>query len=301
MNTKKNQYKTLEDCVGKTPLVRVQRLNPNPSNVMLLKLEGNNPASSVKDRPALSMLQDAEKKGIIKPGDTLIEATSGNTGIALACIAAIKGYKMIILMPADATQERVDTMRAYGAEVILTAKEGSMELARDTADEMVLQGKGIQLDQFSNPANPKAHYENTAKEIYKQTKGTITHFIATMGTTGTITGSSKYFKQKNANIHTIGVHPAEGAKVPGIRKWPASHTPKIFNQTNIDEIIEVTEKDAKQAMKNLAKTEGVFAGPSSGGAFHIALELSKRVNNATIVSIVCDRGDRYLSSGVYND
>ena len=292
-------YKTLDQFVGNTPLVKLQRLNPNPSNTILLKLEGNNPAGSVKDRPALSMIMRAEARGDIKPGDTLIEATSGNTGIALAMVAAMRGYKMILVMPDNQSVERRQSMKAYGAELVLTPKEGSMELARDVASKMQTEGEGIVLDQFGNMDNPQAHYEGTGPEIWRDTAGKITHFVSSMGTTGTIMGTSRYLKEKNPNIQIIGVQPEEGAQIPGIRKWPVEYLPKIYDAKRVDELIYVSQKHAEEFTRKLATIEGIFSGISSGGALYAALELSKRVENATIVSIVCDRGDRYLSTGVF--
>lgn len=292
-------YKTLDQFVGNTPLVKLQRMNPNKSNTILLKLEGNNPAGSVKDRPALSMIMRAEARGDIKPGDTLIEATSGNTGIALAMVAAMRGYKMILVMPENQSVERRQSMKAYGAELVLTPKEGSMELARDVALKMQAEGEGIVLDQFGNMDNPLAHYEGTGPEIWRDTAGKITHFVSSMGTTGTIMGTSRYLKEQNANIQIIGVQPEEGAQIPGIRKWPQEYLPKIFDAKRVDELIYVGQKHAEDTTRKLATVEGVFAGISSGGALYAALQLSKRLENATIVSIVCDRGDRYLSTGVF--
>lgn len=292
-------YKTLDQFVGNTPLVKLQRMNPNPSNTILLKLEGNNPAGSVKDRPALSMIMRAEARGDIKPGDTLIEATSGNTGIALAMVAAMRGYKMILVMPDNQSIERRQSMKAYGAELVLTPKDGSMELARDVAMKMQLEGEGIVLDQFGNMDNPQAHYEGTGPEIWRDTQGRVTHFVSSMGTTGTIMGTSRYLKEQNADIQIVGVQPEEGAQIPGIRKWPQEYLPSIYDAKRIDELIYVGQKHAEDTTRKLATMEGIFAGISSGGALYAALQLSKRVENATIVSIVCDRGDRYLSTGVF--
>jgi S-sulfo-L-cysteine synthase (O-acetyl-L-serine-dependent) len=287
----------LEDYIGNTPLVTLQRLGTeNSSNKIMLKLEGNNPAGSVKDRPALSMIQHAELRGDIKPGDTLIEATSGNTGIALAMAAAIKGYHMVIIMPSNMSQERRAVMKAYGAELILA--EDMME-ARDMALEMQAKGKGKVLDQFANPDNPLAHYENTAPEIWQQTAQGITHFVSSMGTTGTIVGCARYFKEVNPAIQVIGVHPAEGAVIAGIRRWPEEYLPKIYDPTNIDQVLDVTQQEAEQTTRDLAAKEGIFCGISSGGAAAVALRLSQTLENATIVSIVCDRGDRYLSTDVF--
>ena len=292
-------YKTIEDSVGNTPLVRLKRIPGNTSNVLLAKLEGNNPAGSVKDRPAISMIAHAEARGDIKPGDTLIEATSGNTGIALAMAAAMRGYKMILVMPENQSMERRQCMRAFGAELVLTSKEGSMELARDTAEKLRDQGQGIILDQFANPDNPLAHYEGTAPEIWRDTHGKITHFISSMGTTGTIMGCSRFFKEKNPAIQIIGVQPEEGAQIPGIRKWPAAYLPKIYDGKNVDSLEYVSQPDAEEMTRRLAREEGIFCGTSSGGALAIALRISQTVQNATIVFIVCDRGDRYFSTGVF--
>ncbi|MBC8210706.1 MAG: cysteine synthase CysM [Gammaproteobacteria bacterium] len=291
---------TLQDYIGNTPLVRLQRLGAaNPTNTILVKLEGNNPAGSVKDRPALSMIKNAEQRGEIKPGDTLIEATSGNTGIALAMAAAIMGYKMVLIMPDNMSAERRAVMKAYGAELILVTKEESMMGARDLADRMQAQGKGIVLDQFSNPDNPLAHYESTAPEIWQQSEHRITHFVSSMGTTGTIVGCSRYFKQVNPAIQVVGVHPAEGSSIPGIRRWPEEYLPKIYDPTHIDRIMDVTQQEAEQTTRDLAAQEGIFCGISSGGAVSAALRLSATLENATIVSIICDRGDRYLSTNVF--
>ncbi|MBI5005636.1 MAG: cysteine synthase CysM [Nitrosomonadales bacterium] len=292
-------YKTLDDYVGDTPLVRLKRIPGDTSNVILAKLEGNNPAGSVKDRPALSMICRAEERGEIKPGDTLIEATSGNTGIALAMAAAMRGYGMILVMPENQSVERRQTMRAFGAELVLTSKEGSMELARDTAEKLRDQGRGIILDQFANPDNPLAHYEGTAPEIWRDTQGKITHFVSSMGTTGTIMGCSRYFKEMNPAIQVVGAQPEDGAQIPGIRKWPEAYLPKIYSPQHIDRIEYVGQKDAEEMTRRLAREEGIFCGISSGGALSIALRISQQVQNATIVFIVCDRGDRYLSTGVF--
>lgn len=294
-------YPTIENFVGNTPLVRLQRMNTNLSNTILLKLEGNNPAGSVKDRPALSMIQQAEKRGDIKKGDTLIEATSGNTGIALAMAAAIMGYKMVLLMPDNMSAERRAVMKSFGAKIILTPAEKSMEGAIDLAREMEAAGEGRILDQFSNPDNPLSHYKGTAPEIWRDTKGEITHFVSSMGTTGTIMGSSMYFKEMNADIQIVGVQPEGESKIPGIRRWPKEYLPKIYDATRVDEVIDVTQIDAENTTRELARKEGVFCGISSGGATHAALELSKRVENATIVVVICDRGDRYISTGVFPD
>jgi len=291
---------TLQDYIGNTPLVRLQRLGAaNPSNTILVKLEGNNPAGSVKDRPALSMIKNAEQRGEIKPGDTLIEATSGNTGIALAMAAAIMGYKMVLIMPDNMSAERRAVMKAYGAELILVTKEASMMGARDLADRMQAEGKGIVLDQFSNPDNPLSHYQSTAPEIWQQSDHRITHFISSMGTTGTIVGCSRYFKEVNPAIQVVGVHPAEGATIPGIRRWPQEYLPKIYDPTHIDQIVDVTQQEAEQTTRELAAQEGIFCGISSGGAVSAALRLSSTLENATLVSIICDRGDRYLSTNVF--
>jgi cysteine synthase B len=271
----------------------------NNTNTILLKLEGNNPAGSVKDRPAYSMITRAEARGDIKPGDTLIEATSGNTGIALAMVAAMRGYKMVLVMPENQSIERRQSMKAYGAELVLTPKDGSMELARDVAMKMQAEGEGIVLDQFGNADNPLAHYEGTGPEIWRDTKGKVTHFVSSMGTTGTIMGTSRFLKEQNPDIKIVGVQPEEGAQIPGIRKWPEEYMPKIYNANAVDELIYVGQKDAENTTRKLATMEGIFAGISSGGALYAALQLSKRVENAVIVSIVCDRGDRYLSTGVY--
>jgi S-sulfo-L-cysteine synthase (O-acetyl-L-serine-dependent) len=294
-----NHYKTLDDYVGNTPLVALQRMQGKTSNTILLKLEGNNPAGSVKDRPAYSMITRAEARGDIKPGDTLIEATSGNTGIALAMVAAMRGYKMVLVMPENQSVERRQSMKAYGAELVLTPKDGSMELARDVAMKMQAEGEGIVLDQFGNADNPLAHYETTGPEIWAATEGKITHFVASMGTTGTIMGVSRYLKEQNPNIQIIGVQPEEGAQIPGIRKWPVEYLPKIFEAKRVDELRFVSQKNAESTTRKLATVEGIFAGISSGGGLYTALQLSKEVENAVIVSIVCDRGDRYLSTGVF--
>ena len=292
-------YKTLKDFVGATPLVRLQRIPGNTSNVILAKLEGNNPAGSVKDRPALSMIVRAEQRGTIKPGDTLIEATSGNTGIALAMAAAMRGYRMILVMPENQSLERRQTMRAFGAELVLVSKTGGMEQARDVAEQMQAQGKGVILDQFANLDNPLSHYEGTGPEIWRDTNGTITHFVATMGTTGTIMGTSRFLKEKNPAIQIIGVHPKDGANVPGIRKWPVEYLPKIFDRNRVDRVIEVSQPEAEDMARRLAREEGIFAGISSGGGLAVALKISAEVENAVIVHVVCDRGDRYLSTGVF--
>ena len=292
-------YKTIEDCVGNTPLVRLKRMPGVTSNTVLVKLEGNNPAGSVKDRPALSMIDAAQARGDIKPGDTLIEATSGNTGIALAMAAAMRGYKMILIMPEHLSIERRQTMRAFGAELQLVSKEAGMEGARDLAIAMEKQGIGKILDQFSNPDNPEAHYRTTGPEIWRDTQGKITHFVSSMGTTGTIMGCSRYLKEQNPAIQIVGVQPTEGSQIPGIRKWPEEYVPKICDYNRVDRMIYVSQQDAEETTRRLAREEGIFAGISSGGALWAALQLSKEVENAVIVSIVCDRGDRYLSTGVF--
>lgn len=292
-------YSSIENFVGNTPLVRLKRIPGESSNVLLAKLEGNNPAGSVKDRPALSMIVRAEARGDIRPGDTLIEATSGNTGIALAMAAAVRGYKMILVMPENQSVERCQTMRAYGAELLLTPKTGSMELARDTAEQLCAEGKGVILDQFANPDNPLAHYEGTAPEIWRDTQGKLTHFVSSMGTTGTIMGCSRFFKEQNAAIQIVGVQPEEGAQIPGIRKWPAAYLPKIYNGDRVDRLEYVSQRDAEDASRRLASEEGIFCGISSGGALSVALRISQQVEHAVIAFIVCDRGDRYLSTGVF--
>jgi len=294
-------YPTIESFIGKTPLVRLQRMNPNPDNHVLVKLEGNNPAGSVKDRPALSMIQLAESRGQIKPGDTLIEATSGNTGIALAMAAAIKGYRLILIMPDNMTVERRAAMRAYGAELVLVTQQQSMEGARDLADEMERKGEGIVLNQFANPDNPQAHYQTTGPEIWQDTNGEITHFVSAMGTTGTIMGTSRYLKEMNPDIQIVGVQPEENASIPGIRRWPVEYLPKIFNPDAVDIEMDVSQQLAEETTRRLAAQEGIFAGISSGGSVACALQLSEQLTHATIVAIVCDRGDRYLSSGVFPD
>ena len=296
-------YQTLEDAIGKTPLVALQRMGATDraarNNVILGKLEGNNPAGSVKDRPALSMIRRAEERGEIKPGDTLIEATSGNTGIALAMAAAIKGYRMVLIMPEDLSIERAQTMKAFGSELILTPKSGGMEYARDLADNMAAQGKGRILDQFANADNPRIHYETTGPEIWQQTGGKITHFVSAMGTTGTITGVARYLKEKNPAIRIIGAQPSEGSRIPGIRKWPQEYLPKIYDASLVDELVYVSQSDAEETCRQMARSEGIFAGISAAGACWVAQEIAKTVQNATIVFIVCDRGDRYLSTGVF--
>lgn len=291
--------KTINDFVGNTPLVALQRMQGETSNTILLKLEGNNPAGSVKDRPAHSMITRAEARGDIQPGDTLIEATSGNTGIALAMVAAMRGYKMVLVMPENQSIERRQSMAAYGAELVLTPKDGSMELARDVAMKMQAEGEGVVLDQFGNMDNPQAHYEGTGPEIWRDTEGKVTHFVSSMGTTGTIMGTSRFLKEKNTTIQIVGVQPEEGSQIPGIRKWPEEYMPTIFDKTRVDEVMHVNQQQAEKTTRQLATQEGIFAGISSGGALYAALQLSKRVENAVIVSIVCDRGDRYLSTGVF--
>ena len=293
----------LEDFVGNTPLVRLKRLpgadNEKRGNVILAKLEGNNPAGSVKDRPALSMILRAEKRGDIKPGDTLIEATSGNTGIALAMAATMRGYRMVLIMPEHLSVERRQTMRAFGADIVLTSKQGGMEMARDVADKMVAEGKGIMLDQFANPDNPLSHYEGTGPEIWRDTGGKITHFVSSMGTTGTIMGCSRFFKEKNPKIEIIGCQPEEGSQIPGIRKWPEEYLPKIYDKGRVDRLEYVGQADAEEVTRRMAREEGLFAGISSGGAMAVALRIAQEVRDAVIVTIVCDRGDRYLSTGVF--
>ena len=292
-------FPTLENFVGNTPLVKLQRLLGMTSNVILAKLEGNNPAGSVKDRPALSMIRHAEARGEIRPGDILIEATSGNTGIALAMAAAIKGYRMVLIMPEHMSVERRAAMKAFGAELVLVPREGGMEAARDLAAQMEKDGQGTRLDQFSNADNPLAHYESTGPEIWRDTEGRVTHFVSAMGTTGTIMGTSRFLKEQNPDIQIIGVHPEEGANIPGIRRWPKEYLPKIYNPAYVDRIMEVSQDDAEDTTRALAAREGIFAGISSGGAVHAALRLSQEVSNAVIVTIICDRGDRYLSTGVF--
>src|SRR5438105_12230899 len=292
-------YLTIEDTVGNTPLVRLQRLPGQTSNVLLAKLEGNNPAGSVKDRPALSMVIEAEKRGQIKPGDTLIEPTSGNTGIALAMAAAMRGYHMILVMPEHLSAERRGTMRAFGAEIILTPKAGGMETARDVAEKMRDEGRGIILDQFANPDNPLSHYRGTGPEIWNETGGRITHFVSSMGTTGTIMGAGKFFKEKNPAVVIVGCQPEEGSQIPGIRKWPVQYLPRIYDAKGVDCLESVLNADAGETSRQLARVEGIFAGISSGGACAVALRISREVENATIVFIICDRGDRYLSTGVF--
>jgi cysteine synthase B len=298
-----NAYPTLEDAIGNTPLVALQRIgaadNFARNNVVLGKLEGNNPAGSVKDRPALSMIQRAQERGDIAPGDTLIEATSGNTGIALAMAAAIKGYRMVLIMPEDLSIERVQTMKAFGAELILTPKSGGMEYARDLAEKMQSEGKGRVLDQFANQDNPRVHYETTGPEIWADTQGRVTHFVSAMGTTGTITGVARYLKEKNPAIHIIGAQPSEGSRIPGIRKWAPAYLPKIYDPANVDELRYVSQTDAEEMCRRMAREEGIFAGISAAGACWVAQQIASEVKDATIVFIVCDRGDRYLSTGVF--
>lgn len=295
-----SHFPTIDEFIGKTPLVRLQRINPNPSNTILVKLEGNNPAGSVKDRPALNMIAQAEARGDIKSGDALIEATSGNTGIALAMAAAIRGYKMTLIMPSNLSEERRASMRAYGADIISVTPEQGMEYARDLALEMQAKGEGQVLNQFSNPDNPDAHYRSTGPEIWHDSHHQVTHFISAMGTTGTIMGCSKYLKEQNPDIQILGLQPTEGSQIPGIRRWPKEYMPEIFDDHQVDSIIDMDQATAEATMKRLAKEEGIFAGVSSGGAVAGALLLSEQVQNATIVAIICDRGDRYLSTGVYS-
>jgi len=296
--------RTIEDFIGDTPLVRLQRLDKESQkngNVILAKLEGNNPAGSVKDRPAISMIRHAEERGRIKAGDTLIEATSGNTGIALAMAAAIKGYRMLMIMPEHLSAERRQTMRAFGAEIILTPQKGGMEGARDLADKLVAEGKGIMLDQFANPDNPLIHYETTGPEIWRDTEGRLTHFVSSMGTTGTIMGCSRFFKEKSPKVQIIGCQPEEGSQIPGIRKWPEAYLPKIYDKKRVDRIESVSQADAEDMTRRMAKEEGIFSGISWGGAMSVALRVAKELKNSVIVTIVCDRGDRYLTTGVFPD
>jgi cysteine synthase B len=296
-------YPTIESAIGRTPLVALQRIgaqeNSRRGNVILGKLEGNNPAGSVKDRPALSMIQRAQERGDIRPGDTLIEATSGNTGIALAMAAAIKGYRMVLIMPEDLSIERAQTMKAFGAELILTPKSGGMEYARDLAERMQRDGKGVMLDQFANPDNPRIHYETTGPEIWRDTQGRVTHFVSAMGTTGTITGVSHYLKEQNPAVRIVGAQPSEGSRIPGIRKWPEEYLPSIYDPKAVDELVLVSQNDAEEMCRRLAREEGIFAGISAAGACWVALQIAQQVENATIVFVVCDRGDRYLSTGVF--
>lgn len=293
-------YPTIEDFVGNTPLVRLQRMGAGGSNTILLKLEGNNPAGSVKDRPALSMIQRAEARGDIQAGDTLIEATSGNTGIALAMAAAIKGYRMVLIMPENLSEERRASMRAYGAQIISVTQEQGMEYARDLALQMQSEGRGLVLDQFSNADNPRAHYETTGPEIWRDTNGEVTHFVSSMGTTGTIMGVSRYLKEQNPEVQVVGLQPSEGSQIPGIRRWPEAYLPKIFDASRVDRVLDIDQQDAEDTMRRLAAEEGIFAGVSSGGSVAGALRLADEVENAVIVAIVCDRGDRYLSTGVFS-
>ena len=297
------RYDTLEDVIGNTPLVRLVRI-PGPDNaargnVILGKLEGNNPAGSVKDRPAIHMIRGAEERGAIKPGDTLIEATSGNTGIALAMAAAIRGYRMLLVMPEDLSVERAQTMKAFGAELILTPRSGGMEYARDLAEKMQREGKGTVLDQFANADNPRVHYETTGPEVWRATEGRVTHFVSAMGTTGTITGVSRFLREKNAAVRIVGAQPTEGSRIPGIRKWPVEYLPKIYDPSAVDEMVYVTQADAEEMARRLAREEGIFGGISAAGSLWVALQIAARTENATIVFVVCDRGDRYLSTGVF--
>ena len=298
-----HDYPTIEDAIGHTPLVRLQRVsgaeNSERGNVILAKLEGNNPAGSVKDRPAISMIRRAEERGDIKPGDTLIEATSGNTGIALAMAAAIRGYRMVLVMPEDLSVERAQTMKAFGAELILTPRSGGMEYARDLAEQMQEDGKGRVLDQFANADNPRVHYETTGPELWRQTDGRITHFVSAMGTTGTITGVSRYLRERNSAVRIIGAQPAEGSRIPGIRKWPQEYLPKIYDPSAVDELVLVAQADAEEMARRLAREEGLFGGISAAGACWVALRVAEQVRDSTIVFVVCDRGDRYLSTGVF--
>jgi cysteine synthase B len=295
------RYKSLEDTVGETPLVLLKRLTAGVDNVILCKLEGNNPGGSVKDRPAMSMIVKAQQRGTIKPGDTLIEATSGNTGIALAMAAAMRGYRMVLIMPEHLSMERRQTMRAFGAEIILTPKAGGMEAARDLAEQMQRDGKGLILDQFANPDNPQSHYDGTGPEIWRDTGGTVTHFVSSMGTTGTIMGVSRFLKEKNPSVQIIGCEPEEGSQIPGIRKWPEAYLPRVYERDRVDRMESVSQADAEDMARRMAREEGIFAGISSGGALAVALRVAAGLKGATIVSVVCDRGDRYLSTGVFPD
>ena len=296
----KQQYPTIESTIGHTPLVRLQRMLTNPNSVVLAKLEGNNPAGSVKDRPAMSMIREAEARGLIKPGDTIIEATSGNTGIALAMAAAIRGYRLILIMPSHMSSERKLSMAAYGAELIEVTQSEGMEGARDLADQMAAAGEGIVLDQFANPDNPLGHVSSTGPEIWEQTHGEITHFVSSMGTTGTIMGVSSFLKAKNPEIHIVGLQPIEGSQIPGIRRWPEAYRPKIFDATAVDRVVDVSQSTAEETMRRMAREEGIFAGVSSGASIATAIEIAESQDNVTVVAIVCDRGDRYLSTGVYS-
>ena len=296
----KQQYPTIESTIGHTPLVRLQRMLVNPNSVVLAKLEGNNPAGSVKDRPAMSMIREAEARGLIKPGDTIIEATSGNTGIALAMAAAIRGYRLILIMPSHMSSERKLSMAAYGAELIEVTQSEGMEGARDLADQMAAAGEGIVLDQFANPDNPLGHVSSTGPEIWKQTHGEVTHFVSSMGTTGTIMGVSSFLKAKNPEIQIIGLQPIEGSQIPGIRRWPEAYRPKIFDATAVDRVVDVSQSTAEETMRRMAREEGIFAGVSSGASIATAIEIAESQDNVTVVAIVCDRGDRYLSTGVYS-
>jgi len=297
--SKQKSYPTIESCVGNTPLVRLQRLPGKTSNILLAKLEGDNPAGSVKDRPAVSMIRHAEERGEIKTGDTLIEATSGNTGIALAMAAAIRGYRMVLIMPENMSVERQASMRAFGAEIVLVTRKEGMEGARDLAEKMQREGKGRVLDQFANPDNPRSHYEGTGPEIWRDTEGTVTHFVSAMGTTGTIMGVSRYLKEQNPDIQIVGVQPAGDESIPGIRRWPEAYLPRIYDKQRVDRLLDITPAEAEDMTRRLAAEEGIFAGISSGGAISASLRLSRELENATIVTIICDRGDRYLSTGVF--
>lgn len=296
----KQQYPTIESTIGHTPLVRLQRMLVNPNSVVLAKLEGNNPAGSVKDRPAMSMIREAEARGLINPGDTIIEATSGNTGIALAMAAAIRGYRLILIMPSHMSSERKLSMAAYGAELIEVTQSEGMEGARDLAAQMAAAGEGIVLDQFANPDNPLGHVSSTGPEIWEQTQGEVTHFVSSMGTTGTIMGVSSFLKAKNPEIHIVGLQPIEGSQIPGIRRWPEAYRPKIFDATAVDRVVDVSQSTAEETMRRMAREEGIFAGVSSGASIATAIEIAESQDNVTVVAIVCDRGDRYLSTGVYS-